>query len=138
MWAHLFFLTLLLPNLNACKYRVCECSLVVVRHIVCCERFSCYRADVWCFTNKLYAVSTTQTDRCGRICFYFTLLLPNLNANIVFVNAASLSSNNCCCKPEREYPRQICEFFKRCLFRFCFAFVLLCVSLTCFVYFCRQ
>ena len=53
-----------------CKYCVCECSLVVVRHIVYCERFSGHRADVSCFTNTMCVVSTIQTDRCGRICFF--------------------------------------------------------------------
>ena len=116
-----------------CKYRVCECSLVVVRHIVYCERFSGYREDISCFTNKMCLVSTIQTDRCGRICFFKTLSLPNLNANIVFVCAASLSSNNCCCKPEREYPSQICEFFQAffVLFLFCFCFALCFINLFC-------
>ena len=53
-----------------CKYRVCECSLVVVRRIVYSECFSCYRADVSCFTNKMCLVSTIQTNRCGRICLF--------------------------------------------------------------------
>ena len=63
-----------------CKYPVCECSLVVVRHIVYCERFGGYRADVPWFANKICLFSTIKTVRCGRICFYLTLSLPNLNA----------------------------------------------------------
>ena len=52
------------------KYRVCECSFVVVRHFVCCERFSSYRADVSCCTNEMGLLSDIQTGRCGRICFF--------------------------------------------------------------------
>ena len=51
-----------------CKYRVCVCSLVVVRHIVHCQCFSDYRADVSCCTTKIYLINIIQTDRCGRIC----------------------------------------------------------------------
>ena len=70
------------------KYRVCVCSLVVVRHIIYCERFSSYRADVSCCTTKMYLISTMQTGRCGRICFFpYCLLLPKLNANIVCMSA---------------------------------------------------
>ena len=61
-----------------------------VRHIVCFERFSDYRADVSCFATELRSFITIQTNRCGRICFFLTLLLSNLNANIVFVRAALL------------------------------------------------
>ena len=50
-----------------CKCRVCACSLVVVRHIACCECFSSHRSDVSCCTTKMYLISTIQTGRCGRI-----------------------------------------------------------------------
>ena len=72
------------------KYRVCAYSLVVVRHIVYCEHFSGYGADVSCFANGMGLFSTIQTNRCGSIYFFLTLLLPNLNTNIVFVRAALL------------------------------------------------
>ena len=56
-----------------CKYRVCACSLVVMRHIVYCERFSGYRADVPCFMTEMFLISTIQNNRCGRI-YFFPLL----------------------------------------------------------------
>ena len=52
------------------KYRVCVCSLGVVRHIVYCERVKDYRAGVSYFVTKTRLVSTNPTDRCGRICFF--------------------------------------------------------------------
>ena len=58
-----------------CKYRVCECILVVVRHIVYCKCFSGYREDLSCFTTKICVVNTTQTNRCGRIWFFFNLIV---------------------------------------------------------------
>ena len=42
--------------------------IVVVRHIVYCERFSGFRADESCCTTKIHLINTMQTDRCGRIC----------------------------------------------------------------------
>ena len=53
-----------------CKYRVCECILVVVRHIIYSERFSSYRVDVSCFTTKICLVIIIQTGRYGRICLF--------------------------------------------------------------------
>ena len=53
-----------------CKYRVCVCSLVVVRHIVYYERFSDFKAGVSCFSTKMRLVSINSTDRCGRIYFF--------------------------------------------------------------------
>ena len=44
--------------------------IVVVRHIVYCERFGSFRADVSCFANNICLNSTVQTDRCGRICLF--------------------------------------------------------------------
>ena len=74
-----------------CKYSVCACSLVVVRHIVYCERFSGYRTDVSCFMTEMFLISTIQNNRCGRIYFFpYCLVLPNLNVNIVFVCVALL------------------------------------------------
>ena len=64
------FLTLLLPNYNA-NIVFCECSFVVVRHFVCCERVRSYRTDVSCCTNDLCLIGHIQTGRCGRICFFF-------------------------------------------------------------------
>ena len=41
-----------------CKYRYCECILVVVRHILYSGRFSGYRADVSCIANNICLNST--------------------------------------------------------------------------------
>ena len=55
MWEHLFFFNLIVAKFEY-KYRVCACSLVVVRHIIYFDRFRGYRADVsfgFCFTGCL-------------------------------------------------------------------------------------
>ena len=72
-----------------CKHRVCAYNLVAVRHFIYCECFSVNRTDVSCFATKLCLFETIQIDRCDAfVCL--TLLLSNLNANIVFVRAALL------------------------------------------------
>ena len=71
-WGQLFFFNLFVAEFEW-KYRVFECSFVVVRHFVCCECFSRYRADLPCCTNGICSISIVQTDRCGRICFLFLI-----------------------------------------------------------------
>ena len=58
------------------------------------ERFSGYRADVSCCTTKMYLISIIQTGRCGRICFV-TLLLRNLNANMVICSCSLVVLRHC-------------------------------------------
>ena len=45
-----------------CECRVCVCILVVVRHIVYCQRFSGFRADVSCCTTNFF-FNNYYTDR---------------------------------------------------------------------------
>ena len=52
MWSDNFFPALLLAHFNE-NIVFCQCSFDVVRHFVCCERFSSYRTDVSCCTNDL-------------------------------------------------------------------------------------
>ena len=57
--------------------------------IVCCERFSLFRAVVSCFGNSTCSSGIILTGRCGAfICL--TMLLINLHANIVFECATLL------------------------------------------------
>ena len=56
------------------KCRVCACSLVVVRQVVDCKRFSDYKAGLSCFAIEICLVSMNPTDRYRRS-FLFNLVV---------------------------------------------------------------
>ena len=87
MWC--FYLLRNIVDKSACKYRVCACNFVVVRHFTHFECFSGVRAVLLSFANSLYLLSTIQTDRCGAFICLATSL-TNLYANIVFARATLL------------------------------------------------
>ena len=56
------------------KCRVCACSLVVVRQVVDCKRFSDYKAGLSCFAIEICLFSMNPTDRYRRS-FLFNLVV---------------------------------------------------------------
>ena len=88
MWAHLFFSTVLLANFQCLRsfwgaaLLWCDALYIVsvladVEHMCCVTRMKC-----------VHLLLYRPTDVVAVVCL--TLLLPNLNVNILFVSAALL------------------------------------------------